>query len=126
MKHLDSMSDERIMGCNLPTGIPFVYELDEDLKVRHVVHSVPQEKKYDQIGLSSDVEWLFTDTDQVQHRLQGLVLAKKNSLFAKNIYCLNYVTVSRKGSSFLKLTWSFYYIFVSKVYERANGFEEKI
>jgi len=32
VKHLDSMSDERIMGCNLPTGIPFVYELDEDLK----------------------------------------------------------------------------------------------
>jgi bisphosphoglycerate-dependent phosphoglycerate mutase len=27
------MSDEQIMGCNLPTGIPFVYELDEDLKV---------------------------------------------------------------------------------------------
>lgn len=26
------MSDEAIMGLNLPTGIPFVYELDEDLK----------------------------------------------------------------------------------------------
>ncbi len=32
VKHLDSMSDEAIMGLNLPTGIPFVYELDEDLK----------------------------------------------------------------------------------------------
>merc|ERR1712098_538315 len=32
VKHLDSMSDEAIMGCNLPTGIPFVYELDADLK----------------------------------------------------------------------------------------------
>jgi len=32
VKHLDSMSDEQIMGCNLPTGIPFVYELDQDLK----------------------------------------------------------------------------------------------
>merc|ERR1711874_289549 len=32
VKHLDSMSDEQIMGCNLPTGIPFVYELDESLK----------------------------------------------------------------------------------------------
>lgn len=32
VKHLDNMSDEQIMGLNLPTGIPFVYELDEDLK----------------------------------------------------------------------------------------------
>merc|ERR1719423_449390 len=32
VKHLDEMSDEAIMGCNLPTGIPFVYELDENLK----------------------------------------------------------------------------------------------
>ncbi|KAK7863543.1 hypothetical protein R5R35_011170 [Gryllus longicercus] len=28
VKHLDRMSDEEIMGLNLPTGIPFVYELD--------------------------------------------------------------------------------------------------
>lgn len=35
VKHLDSMSDEQIMGLNLPTGIPFVYELDENL------HPVP-------------------------------------------------------------------------------------
>ena len=26
------MSDDDIMGLNLPTGIPFVYELDDDLK----------------------------------------------------------------------------------------------
>ena len=32
VKHLDDMSDEAIMGLNLPTGIPFVYELDENLK----------------------------------------------------------------------------------------------
>jgi len=32
VKHLDNMSDEAIMGLNLPTGIPFVYELDENLK----------------------------------------------------------------------------------------------
>lgn len=32
VKHLDNMSDEAIMGLNLPTGIPFVYELDESLK----------------------------------------------------------------------------------------------
>lgn len=32
VKHLDSLTDEQIMALNLPTGIPFVYELDEDLK----------------------------------------------------------------------------------------------
>jgi len=32
VKHLDSMSDEAIMGLNLPTGIPFVYELDDNFK----------------------------------------------------------------------------------------------
>ena len=32
VKHLDDMTNERIMGVNLPTGIPFYYELDENLK----------------------------------------------------------------------------------------------
>jgi bisphosphoglycerate-dependent phosphoglycerate mutase family 1 len=32
VKHLDNITDEDIMGLNLPTGIPFVYELDENLK----------------------------------------------------------------------------------------------
>jgi 2,3-bisphosphoglycerate-dependent phosphoglycerate mutase len=32
VKHLDQMSDEAIMGLNLPTGIPFIYELDENFK----------------------------------------------------------------------------------------------
>lgn len=32
VKYLDDMSEEQIMGLNLPTGIPFVYELDENFK----------------------------------------------------------------------------------------------
>jgi len=32
VKHLDNLSDEEIMLLNLPTGIPFVYELDENMK----------------------------------------------------------------------------------------------
>merc|ERR1711892_26280 len=32
VKHLDNLSDEEIMTLNIPTGIPFVYELDEYLK----------------------------------------------------------------------------------------------
>ena len=32
MKHLDNVSEEEIVGLNIPTGIPLVYELDDDLK----------------------------------------------------------------------------------------------
>ena len=32
VKHLDSISDEDIAALNIPTGIPLVYELDEDFK----------------------------------------------------------------------------------------------
>ncbi len=32
VKHLDNMSDEEIVKLNIPTGIPLVYELDENLK----------------------------------------------------------------------------------------------
>jgi len=30
VKHLDGVSDEAIAGLNIPTGIPLVYELDEE------------------------------------------------------------------------------------------------
>jgi 2,3-bisphosphoglycerate-dependent phosphoglycerate mutase len=32
VKHLDGISDEAIVGLNIPTGIPLVYELEDDLK----------------------------------------------------------------------------------------------
>jgi len=32
VKYLDSIPDDKITGLNIPTGIPLVYELDEDLK----------------------------------------------------------------------------------------------
>jgi len=36
VKHLENVSDEDIMGVNIPTGIPLVYEFDNDLRpVRH-------------------------------------------------------------------------------------------
>jgi 2,3-bisphosphoglycerate-dependent phosphoglycerate mutase len=31
VKHLDGISDEAIVGVNIPTGIPLVYELRDDL-----------------------------------------------------------------------------------------------
>jgi len=36
VKYLDGISDEDIIGLNIPTGIPLVYELDDDLKpIKH-------------------------------------------------------------------------------------------
>ena len=32
VKHLDSIGDEEIVGLNIPTGIPLVYRLDDQLK----------------------------------------------------------------------------------------------
>ena len=36
VKYLDNISDDDIVGLNIPNGIPLVYELDDDLKpIRH-------------------------------------------------------------------------------------------
>jgi 2,3-bisphosphoglycerate-dependent phosphoglycerate mutase len=36
VKYLDNMSDDDIVGLNIPNGIPLVYELDAELKpIRH-------------------------------------------------------------------------------------------
>ncbi len=36
IKYLDNISDDEIVGVNIPNGIPLVYELDENLKpIRH-------------------------------------------------------------------------------------------
>ncbi|MFA5110618.1 MAG: 2,3-diphosphoglycerate-dependent phosphoglycerate mutase [Desulfobaccales bacterium] len=36
VKHLDHLSDDEIVGVNIPTGIPLVYELDENLnQIKH-------------------------------------------------------------------------------------------
>jgi 2,3-bisphosphoglycerate-dependent phosphoglycerate mutase len=32
VKHLDDMSEEAVVGLNIPTGIPLVYELDENMR----------------------------------------------------------------------------------------------
>ncbi len=36
VKHLDNISDDEIVGLNIPTGVPLVYELDADVRpIRH-------------------------------------------------------------------------------------------
>lgn len=46
VKHLDNISDDEIVGLNIPTGMPLVYELDNDLN--------PISKRY--LGDSEAVE----------------------------------------------------------------------
>jgi 2,3-bisphosphoglycerate-dependent phosphoglycerate mutase len=44
VKHLDGVSDEAIVKLNIPTGIPLVYELDEQLKpLKHYYLGDPAE-----------------------------------------------------------------------------------
>jgi 2,3-bisphosphoglycerate-dependent phosphoglycerate mutase len=44
VKHLDNISDEAIVGLNIPTGIPLVYELDDSLKpLKHYYLGDPEE-----------------------------------------------------------------------------------
>ncbi len=43
VKYLDNVSDEEIVELNIPTGIPLVYELDDDLKpIRHYYLGDPE------------------------------------------------------------------------------------
>lgn len=46
VKYLDDISEEEIVGLNSPTGIPLVYELDDDLKpIRHFYLGDPEAVK---------------------------------------------------------------------------------
>lgn len=43
VKYLDNISDQEIVGLNIPTGIPLVYELDDELKpIRHYYLGDPE------------------------------------------------------------------------------------
>jgi 2,3-bisphosphoglycerate-dependent phosphoglycerate mutase len=46
VKYLDEMSEEEIVKLNIPTGIPLVYELDEELKpIKHYYLGDPEKIK---------------------------------------------------------------------------------
>lgn len=46
VKHLDNVSDEDIVGLNIPTGIPLVYELDKHMKpIKHYYLGDPEAVK---------------------------------------------------------------------------------
>jgi len=44
VKYLDNISDEEIPGLNIPTGVPLVYELDDELQpIKHYYLGDPEE-----------------------------------------------------------------------------------
>jgi 2,3-bisphosphoglycerate-dependent phosphoglycerate mutase len=46
VKYLDNISDQEIMGLNIPTGVPLVYELDDNLTpIRHYYLGDPEAVK---------------------------------------------------------------------------------
>jgi len=46
VKYLDNVSDAEIVGLNIPTGVPLVYELDKNLKpIKHYYLGDPKEIK---------------------------------------------------------------------------------
>lgn len=46
VKYLDNVSEKEIVGLNIPTGMPLVYELDDELKpIRHYYLGDPEEIK---------------------------------------------------------------------------------
>lgn len=46
MKYLDNVPNDEILKLNIPTGIPLVYELDENLKpIKHYYLGDPEEVK---------------------------------------------------------------------------------
>ena len=44
VKILDQLSDAEIVSVNIPTGVPLVYQLDEDLNVIHKEYLIDQAK----------------------------------------------------------------------------------
>jgi len=46
VKHLDGIGEEEIVHLNIPTGIPLVYELDDDLQaIKHYYLGDPEAAK---------------------------------------------------------------------------------
>ncbi len=43
VKNFDQLSEEEIVGVNIPTGVPLVYEFDDDFKVLNKYYLGDQE-----------------------------------------------------------------------------------
>jgi 2,3-bisphosphoglycerate-dependent phosphoglycerate mutase len=57
VKYLDDVSDDDIVGLNIPTGIPLVYELEDDLSpIRHYYLGDPEKVKAATSAVASQLE----------------------------------------------------------------------
>jgi len=57
VKYLDNVSEEEIVGLNIPTGIPLVYELDDDLRpIRHYYLGDPEAAALAAAAVASQAE----------------------------------------------------------------------
>jgi len=66
VKHLDGISEEDIPGLNIPTGIPLIYELDEDMRpIPHADGIGPLSGRY------------LGDQDEVKARIGAVVAQTK-------------------------------------------------
>lgn len=46
IKHIDNISEEDIIGLNIPTAVPLIYEFDENMKpIRNYYLADPEELK---------------------------------------------------------------------------------
>jgi len=61
VKHLDNISEDEITGLNIPTGVPLVYEFDDDMNV------VPNEN-----GIGPLQGVYLGDLDDVRARIEGV------------------------------------------------------
>jgi len=61
VKHLDNIDESTISELNIPTGIPLVYELDDDLKV------IPSDK-----GMAPLTGRYLGDQDAIRARIEGV------------------------------------------------------
>lgn len=65
VQYLDNISDEEICGLNIPTGVPLIYELDDDLKpIPHPDAIAPLQGRY------------LGNQEEVRARIEGVAIKR--------------------------------------------------
>ena len=78
VKYLDNVSEQEIVELNIPTGIPLVYELDDDLKpIRHYYLGDPAAAAAAAASRESDQGKAEMKTGRLATRARGSDSGKK-------------------------------------------------
>jgi 2,3-bisphosphoglycerate-dependent phosphoglycerate mutase len=68
VKYLDEIPDDEILGLNIPTGIPLVYELEDDLKpIRHYYLGDPETVKQATRAVSDQLKHKNSEEKNAPH-----------------------------------------------------------